>query len=131
MSEAAAVAPPAVASGKPLGNYRGSGKVILFTLITLGIYAIVWQWKTFNELKRYRGQGVGGGVGFLLSFIAVSLFLLPSYVGKLFAEDGQRAPISGWSGFWAFFPYVGTLIWIVKNQGALNDFWTEKGAPKN
>lgn len=129
MTEAAA-APPAATTG-PLGRYRGVGKTIVFALITLGIYAIVWQWKTFNELKRYRGKGVSGFAGFLLSFVIVSLFLLPSYVGKLYQEDGQRAPISGWSGFWAFFPYVGTFVWLAKIQGALNDFWTEKGAPRD
>ena len=129
MTEAAA-APPAAGAGKPLGTPRGVGKTILCGIITLGIYIIVWQWKTYNELKRYRGQGVGGFAGFLLSFIAVSLFLLPSYVGKLYHEDGQNAPISGWSGFWAFFPYVGTFVWIAKIQGALNDFWAGKGAPR-
>ena len=130
MSEAASAAAPSAAGSRPLGTYRGIGKLIVFTLITLGIYAIVWQWKTFNQLKAYRGQGVSGFVGFLLSFVLVSVFLLPSYVGKLYQEDGQRAPISGWSGFWAFFPYVGTFVWMAKNQGALNDFWTEKGAPR-
>src|SRR5204862_265663 len=69
--------------------------------------------------------------GIELGLGLVSVFLLPSYVGKLYQEDGQRAPTSGWSGFWAFFPYVGTFVWRAKTQGALNDFWTEKGAPKN
>ncbi len=130
MSEAAAAPAPAAAGAKPLGSYRGTGKVILFTIITLGIYGMVWAWKTYNELKRYRGQGVGGFAGFLLWFIYVTPFLLPSYVGKLYTEDGQRSPISGWSGFWILFPYAGLFIWLVKIQGALNDFWTEKGVPK-
>lgn len=128
MTEAAAAAP--ASSSKALGSPRGVGKVILLGIITLGIYIIIWQWKTFNELKRYRGQGVGGGVGFLLSFIAVSLFLLPSYVGKAYQEEGQNAPITGWSGFWVLVPYIGTFIWIAKIQGALNDFWASKGAPR-
>lgn len=128
MSEAAAAAP--ATSTKQVGTPRGVGKVILLGIITLGIYIIIWQWKTFNELKRYRGQGVGGGVGFLLSFIAVSLFLLPSYVGKAYQEEGQNAPITGWSGFWVLVPYIGTFIWIAKIQGALNDFWASKGAPR-
>src|SRR4051794_16868804 len=119
MTEAAAAA-PAAAGARPLGTYRGIGKTIIFTIITLGIYGIVWAWKNYNELKRYRGQGVSGFVGFLLFFVFVSMFLLPSYVGKLYQEDGQRAPISGWSGFWYFFPYVGGLVWIAKVQGALN-----------
>src|SRR4051795_12462780 len=99
MSEAAAAAPPAAGS-KPLGSYRGIGKIILLSIVTLSIYYFVWVWKTYNEVKRYRGQGVGGFGGFLLLFVLVSTFLLPSYVGKLYQEDGQRAPISGWSGFW-------------------------------
>ena len=130
MSEAAAAAPPAAGS-RPLGSYRGVGKVILLTIVTIGIYGIVWMWKTFNELKRYRGQGVSGFVGFLLMLVIVGIFLLPSYVGKLYQEDGQRAPISGWSGFWYLFPYVGMFIWMAKIQGALNDFWTEKGVSRD
>ena len=127
MTEAAAAAP---VSTKAIGTPRGTGKVILFGIITLGIYIIIWQWKTFNELRAYRGQGVGGFAGFLLSFVAVSLFLLPSYVGKAYQEDGQNAPITGWSGFWVLVPYIGTFIWIAKIQGALNDFWVGKGAPR-
>lgn len=130
MSEAAA-ATPAASAGKPVGKIRGTGKTIVLMIVTLGIYGIVWQWKQFNELKRYRGDGVGGFAGFLLSFVMVSIFLLPSYVGKLYREDSQRAPISGWSGFWLFFPYVGYIIWVVKIQGALNDFWRSKGAPED
>jgi hypothetical protein len=130
MSEAAAAAAPPAAGSRPLGSYRGVGKVILLTIVTIGIYGIVWMWKTFNELKRYRGQGVSGFVGFLLMLVIVGIFLLPSYVGKLYQEDGQRATISGWSGFWAFFPYVGTFVWIAKIQGALNDSWTETGGPR-
>jgi hypothetical protein len=129
MSEAAAAAPPA--GSKQLGRYRGVGKTIVLTLVTLGIYWIVWAWKTFNELKGYRGQGVSGVAGFVLWFVYVTPFQLPSYVGKLYQEDGQRSPISGWSGFWILFPYAGLFIWMVKIQGALNDFWTEKGAPRS
>jgi Domain of unknown function (DUF4234) len=129
MSEAAASTPPA-ATTKPLGNQRGVGITIVLGIVTIGIYVIVWQWKTFNEIKNYRGQGVGGFAGFLLSFVAVSIFLLPSYVGKLYQEDSQRAPITGWSGFWVFFPYVGTFVWLAKVQGALNDFWVSKGQPR-
>jgi hypothetical protein len=130
MSEAAAATPPA-ASARPLGRPRGVGITIVLSIVTLGIYVIVWQWKTFNELKAYRGQGVGGFAGFLLSFVVVSIFLLPSYVGKMYHEDGQQnAPVSGWSGFWVLVPYIGSLIWVAKIQGALNDFWAGKGAPR-
>ena len=129
MSETAAPAAPAAAS-RPLGSPRGVGKVILLTIVTLGIYGIIWIWKSFAEVKRYRGQGVGGGLGFLSCFILVGYFLLPSYVGKMYEEDGQsNPPVSGISGLWIFLPYVGTFVWIAKVQGALNRFWQSKGAP--
>jgi Domain of unknown function (DUF4234) len=129
MSEAAAASPPA-ASAKPLGKPRGIGITIVLTIVTLGIYMIVWVWKSYNELKRYRGQGVGGLAGFLLVLVIVSYFLLPSYVGKLYQEDGRTPPITGWSGLWNLVPYVGGFIWIAKVQGALNDFWVSKGVQR-
>jgi uncharacterized protein DUF4234 len=118
-------------SGKQVGSPRGVGKTILLSIVTLGIYTIVWQWKTFNEVRNYRGQGLGGFAGFLLSFVAVSFFLLPSYIGKMHEEDGERPAVTGWSGLWILVPYIGTFIWLAKLQGALNDFWVRKGAPRS
>ena len=128
MTETAAAAP--ASTGKPVGTPRGVGKAILLSIVTLGIYFIVWQWKTFNEVKAYRGQGVGGFAGFLLGIVAVSVFLLPSYIGRLHQEDAQKAPVTGWSGFWVLVPYIGAFIWLAKLQGALNDFWVGKGAQR-
>jgi hypothetical protein len=128
MSETAAPAAPAAAS-RPLGTPRKVGMTIILSIVTLGIYALIWIWKSYAEVKRYRGQGIGGP-GLFLCFILVGYFLLPSYVGKMYEEDGQsNPPVSGMSGFWIFLPYVGTFVWIAKVQGALNRFWQSKGAP--
>ncbi len=84
MSEAAATTPPAATTDRPLGNQRGVGITIVLAILTLWIYVIVWQWKTFNEVRNYRGRGVGGFAGFLLCFVvSIPIWLLPSYVGKL------------------------------------------------
>ena len=48
-----------------VGKIREPVVVWLLSLVTLGIYGIVWQWKSFNEMKRYSGNGMGGGVAFL------------------------------------------------------------------
>ena len=50
-------------------------------------------------------------------------------VRHVVGEDGQHPPVSGMSGFWAFIPYVGGIIWFVKVQGALNRYWESKGVP--
>jgi hypothetical protein len=120
------------------GKPRGVGFVIVLTLFTLGIYGIYWIIVTFFEIKRWRGQGVGGFVGFLLSLIPVAVFLLPSYVGRLYKEDSiakgddpvqaaSKVPITGWSGFLTLIPFIGGIIWLAKVQGKLNNFWEGQG----
>jgi hypothetical protein len=118
---------------KPLGNIRNPFIAILLTIFTLGIYAVVWNYSTFEELKNYRGQGWSGMLylifQFLFPFPLLALpWLMPAYVGNLYAEDGREKPISGLTGFWMFLPIIGALIWFFKMQGNLNEFWTSKHA---
>ena len=113
------------ASGRRLGEQRGVGITIVLFIVTFGIYGLYWIYKSFAEIRGYRGQGVDGLVGLLLAFVAVSTFLLPSYVGRMFKEDEQQPPITGWGGLWVFIPLIGSIIWLVKIQGALNRFWAQ------
>jgi hypothetical protein len=116
------------------GKPRGVGFVILLAIVTLGIYLLYWYYKSFAEIRRWRGQGVGGVGGLLLAFIPVSIFLLPSYVGRMYKEDlirtgqdpdqaARDVPITGWSGLFNFIPFIGGFIFLAKVQGKLNDFW--------
>jgi hypothetical protein len=113
-------------STAPIGRQRGIASVILLMIFTLGIYGIYWIFITFAELKAHRGQGVSGLVGFLLALIPVSIFLLPSYIGRMYSEDGQNAPVTGLTGLWALVPLVGSFVWVAKVQGALNRYWLAK-----
>jgi Domain of unknown function (DUF4234) len=114
---------------RPIGRQRGSGFVVVMSIVTLGIYAIYWFYKSFQEIHEYRREGVNGIVGVLLAFIIVSYFLLPQYVGKMHAAEGKPSPVSGMSGFWILVPYAGVYILLYKIQEALNAFWASKGAP--
>lgn len=116
-------------TGRAIGQQRGSGFVIVMSIVTLGIYAIYWWFKSFKEVKAYRGEGVGGLGGVLLALILVSYFLLPAYIGRMYKEDGQPNPVSGQTGFWILVPYAGSFILMYKVQEALNKFWASKGAP--
>jgi hypothetical protein len=100
--------------------------VILWTILTLGIYGLYWIYITFAELQAHRGEGVSGLVGMLLAFIPVSIFLLPSYIGHTYQESAQDPPVSGLTGIWALVPLVGSIVWIFKVQGALNSYWAAK-----
>ncbi|HKH25998.1 MAG TPA: DUF4234 domain-containing protein [Acidimicrobiia bacterium] len=96
MAEPAAAARPT----GPLGKPRGWVVVFLLTLVTLGIYGLVWQYKTFQEMKDYSGEGIGGVVGLILAiFIGfVNPFIMSAEVGNLYAAEGQEKPVSGITG---------------------------------
>jgi hypothetical protein len=110
----------------PLGRPRSVGSVIVLILVTFGIYGLFWIYLAFAELRAHRGEGVSGGVGVALALVPVSIFLLPSYVGQMYKEDGQEPPVTGLTGLWALIPLLGSLIWLAKVQGALNRYWTAK-----
>jgi hypothetical protein len=113
-----------------VGSTRSPVAVILLSIITLGIYSLYWQYESFKELKAYAGQGIGGGLGLLFAILLgiVNAFLLPMEVGQLYSREGQAAPVSGLTGFWVFLPLIGWIIWVVKTQGRLNDYWETLGA---
>ena len=121
---------PAPAGARPLGKPRGWVVVFLLTLVTLGIYGLVWQYKTFQEMQDYSGDGIGGVVGLILVIFLgfVNWFLMPAEVGNLYAAEGQEKPVSGITGLWNLLPLVGTFIWLAKTQNALSAFWEAHGA---
>jgi hypothetical protein len=120
-----------MSTNKPVGEVRGLGSVILLTMVTFGIYGIYWNYKTFDELHRHRGKGVTGGMGVLLALVAVSPFVLGSYVGKAYEDADYEPTVSGWTGLWfmpgALLLGLGPIIYLAKVQGALNNLWTTLG----
>ncbi|HEY4396240.1 MAG TPA: DUF4234 domain-containing protein, partial [Acidimicrobiia bacterium] len=58
---------PEPAGARPLGKPRSWVVVFLLSLVTLSIYWFVWQYKTFQEMKDYSGNGIGGVVGLILA----------------------------------------------------------------
>jgi Domain of unknown function (DUF4234) len=113
-----------------LGQPRGIGFVIVISIITLGIYHLYWVYKTFDEMKRRTGTGLGGVLGLVIAiFIGiVNAFVIPSEVGHMYQGDGEDAPMTGWTGVWMLLPIVGWFVWIVKVQGALNRYWQSRQA---
>jgi len=112
-----------------LGKIRNPWAVIGLSIITLGIYALYWQYATFKELKDYSGNGIGGGLGLLFAILLgiVNVFLMPAEVADLYASEGRPPPVSWLTGFWILIPFVGWIIWVVRTQGRLDDFWHDHG----
>lgn len=94
----------------------------------------MWSYKTHEEMKRHTGQGLGGGIALLIWFAIspVLAFLHSDEVAKLYARRNQQPPVTGLNGLW-FFPGmflfgIGPVVWFVRSNGALNDYWRSLGA---
>lgn len=118
-------------AGRALGKVRNPWFVIVISIITLGIYAIYWQYQVFKDNKAYSGEGIGGPIALVIAILigVVNLFLLPSEVGNIYARNGQDKPVRGVTGFWNLIPIAGFIIWVIKVQGAINRIWESHGAP--
>ena len=115
-----------------IGNTRSIPLSIVWAILTLGIYTFVWVYKTHDEIKRYSGNGVGGVLGLVIYILIspVTYFVVPSEVRFMYEDlDGGRSPVRGIYGLWFLLPLIGSLIWFIQVQGALNRYWESKGAP--
>jgi drug/metabolite transporter superfamily protein YnfA len=107
---------------------------ILLFIVTFGFYGLYWVFKTQEEMKQHTGDGLGGVLGLVIWILigAISAFVIPSEVGKMYEKDGRQPPVNGWTGLWLF-PFgvfiIPAIVWFVKVQGALNDYWEAKGVP--
>jgi len=114
---------------RPLGQRRSIATVLLLTIVTLGIWQLVWSHQNGDELKRYSNKGFGG-VYLIFSFVfyPVTMFLMASEVEQLYRNEGEEPPITAIWGLWFLLPIIGNLIWYVRIQRSINDYWASHGA---
>ncbi|MDD3191900.1 MAG: DUF4234 domain-containing protein [Bacilli bacterium] len=64
--------------------------MLLLTIITLGIYEVVWYVKFQMELKAQTGKGFGGLAHFLLTIVTFGIYFIywQYAAGKRLAEQG-------------------------------------------
>jgi len=62
--------PPTTRTGSgPPGKVRSPAAVVIFSIITLGIYFLVWTYQVFKELKDHTGEGIGGVIGLVIALV--------------------------------------------------------------
>ena len=119
---------PAAGGRGPIGEARNPTTVALLSLVTCGIYALYWAYLTFEELKQHNGEGLGGGLGALLSWLVAGWFLVIVEIQKMYQADGRESPVEPIEGLWLLIPIAGWFLYMNKVQVALNDYWVSKGA---
>ncbi len=114
----------------PVGKRRSTGLVILLTIVTFGIWALVWSYQNGDELKRHANDGLGGILYLVLTFFVgpVTMFLMAHEVEVLYRNEGKEPPITTIWGLWFLLPIIGNIIWYVRIQRSINDYWTAHGA---
>lgn len=114
----------------PIGEAKSKGTTVLLSIITCGIWTYVWSFQTHEELKRYRGDGLGGAIGLVLAILVspAVMFTVPAEIEKMYQEEGLPSPVQTTIGLWFLLPIIGNFIWYFRVQDALNDFWVARGA---
>ena len=118
----------------PYGTPRNPLMVFIFMILTLGIYGLYWQYQIAEDNKNVSGVGPGGLMHILLMFIPFiniyRMVMLTAETGDMQMLNGVPKTVSGSTFFWIFLPFVGGLVWLWKLQGAVNNMWYAKGAPR-
>ena len=123
-----------------LGKERNWIVVLLLSIVTLGIYQLVYTYNVFEEVKRFglvknpvvHVTSGGAAVGFLfipLFNVVWALMLCFKYPGlatKFSQILGRQGPSYGLNGFWLLIPVLGGIIVLALTQTKLNDFWREQ-----
>jgi hypothetical protein len=114
----------------PVGKRRSIGLVVLISIVTCGIWTLVWSFQNGEELKQHTNDGLGGALHLLFAIVLspVVMFLMAGEVEKLYVREGKQPPITTLWGLWFLLPLIGNIIWYVRIQRALNDYWTAHGA---
>ncbi len=107
------------------GKQRNGVTVGLLSLVTLGIYWLVYVYKTGKEIKAHSGVGLGGPVQLIIAIFVGFLtpFLLANDVKSARQTAGLPETVTALTGFWSWIPLLGLFIYPSKLQNALNDYW--------
>ncbi len=104
--------------------------MVLLSIVTFGIWTLVWSYQNGEELKARTGTGLGGvAYLFITLFLSpVTMFLMAGEVEQMYRREGREPPITTIWGLWFLLPIIGNFIWYFRIQDALNDYWTAHGA---
>jgi len=57
----------------------------------------------------------------------ITMFLMADEVEQMYREAGEEPKITTLWGLWFLLPLIGNIIWYVRIQNAINEFWQARG----
>jgi len=110
--------------------YYRTGLTILLMIVTFGIWGFLWTYRTSEDLRKYNGDGLGGVLGIVLYLLLsiVLMFTIPNEIKDMYERDGRPSPVTAVWGLWFLLPLIGNIVWYVRVQRVLNEFWLSKGS---
>lgn len=111
------------------GKVRGVAEVIIFSVITCGIYSLYWLYKFAEELKFFLGdESIKPGIDLLLCIVCFPYAIYWFYkYGKLLSEAQRRAglPAEDNSVLFIILSIFGlSIINIAIMQSSANKIWS-------
>jgi len=109
-----------------IGKTRNAGAVIIFIIVTAGVYYVIWYYKINKEIKVHdHDQSFSPGWATVALFCPivniVSLYNTADRIRKMQKSDGSQDLISpGAALVWVLLFVIGYFIVV---QGALNNHW--------
>jgi hypothetical protein len=108
--------------GQPgYGGGYGAGKIgldqppttiFLLWLVTCGLYAYYWIYKTAEDLQQRTGKGQGGLTTVLLTLVIVGPFMLSQAIGDAQEARGRPRTISWTTYLWVLIPIYGIYKYV-------------------
>ena len=124
-----------------VGKNRFVSTPLLLSVVTFGIYGLVWLYKIHNEMLNHTGDrsiSPGAAIGFLFIpifnffWLIYLLFHVPGLIKSMEVQDNipmSEQTNAGLIGVIGLIPLV-NILWSVLVQNALNRHWQRHGAAR-
>ena len=111
------------------GETKSPGMVILLSLVTCGIYGMIWMWNHAKDINGITGrEEISPGLAIASMFVPFIIILFWQKSDNALVEVSAQKGLSYNSNFmlWVillFVSYVGYWIYMYQAQEALNKIW--------
>ena len=120
-----------------IGKKRSGGMVILFSILTCGIYYLYWFYTVMDDINKASDKEYINPVLYLLGslfipcFIWFAMYKIDKNLGRLAQENGTYYKENFILWLLLSFVCIGFFVECVQIAGALNELWDKRSTGAN